>query len=144
MVPFAGFEMPIQYPTGIRREHESVRTAAGLFDVSHMGEFRISGPDAVPLVSEVTTNDPAKLAVGQVQYSVFCRPDGGIIDDLLVYRMGETDLRLVVNGANIDKDWQHVRELSRSYDVRLENESDDIGLLALQGPVAEAVLHVLW
>lgn len=143
MVPFAGFEMPIQYPTGIRREHESVRTAAGLFDVSHMGEFRISGPDAVPLVSEVTTNDPAKLAVGQVQYSVFCRPDGGIIDDLLVYRMGETDLRLVVNGANIDKDWQHVRELSRSYDVRLENESDDIGLLALQGPVAEAVLQPL-
>ena len=85
MVPFAGFEMPVQYPTGIRREHQAVRTSAGMFDVSHMGEFLVSGPDAVRFVSHVTTNDPAALAIGQAQYSVFCRPDGGIVDDLIAY-----------------------------------------------------------
>ncbi len=143
MVPFAGFEMPVQYPSGIRREHDSVRSAAGLFDVSHMGEFRVRGPDAVAFVSEVTSNDPAKLDVGQVQYSVFCLPDGGIVDDLLVYRVGSEDLRLVVNGANIDKDWEHVLGLAGTFDVSLENESDDVGLLALQGPAAESVLQPL-
>jgi aminomethyltransferase len=143
MVPFAGFEMAVQYPTGITREHEAVRSAAGMFDVSHMGEFMVEGPGALAFVSYVTTNDPAQLALGQVQYSVLCLPDGGIVDDLLVYRMGEQRFRLVVNGANIDKDWAHVTELAGDFDVELTNESDDIGLIALQGPAAEAILQPL-
>lgn len=143
MVPFAGFEMPVQYPTGIRREHEAVRSAAGLFDVSHMGEFRVEGADAVPFVSHVTSNDPAALALGQVQYSVFCRPDGGIVDDLLVYRLGEAEYRLVVNGANISKDWAHLQGLVGEFDVKLVDESDEVGLVALQGPAAEEILQPL-
>lgn len=143
MVPFAGFEMPIQYPTGITREHEAVRSRAGMFDVSHMGEFLVEGPGALALVSHATTNDPAQLAVGQVQYSVFCLPDGGIVDDLLVYRLGEQRFRLVVNGANIAKDWAHVSDLSGDFDVELTDESDDIGLIALQGPAAEDILQPL-
>jgi aminomethyltransferase len=143
MVPFAGFEMPVQYPTGITREHQAVRTAAGLFDVSHMGEFLVEGPGALAFVSHVTSNDPAQLAVGQVQYSVFCLPDGGIVDDLLVYRLGEQRFRLVVNGANIAKDWAHVTRLAGDFDLTLTDESDDIGLVALQGPAAEAILQPL-
>jgi aminomethyltransferase len=143
IVPFAGFEMPVQYPTGITREHEAVRGAAGMFDVSHMGEFLVEGPGSLAFVSYVTTNDPAQLELGQVQYSVFCLSDGGIVDDLLVYRMGEDRFRLVVNGANIDKDWAHVSALAGDFDVELTNESDDIGLIALQGPVAEAILQPL-
>lgn len=143
MVPFAGFEMPVQYPTGIRREHEAVRSAAGVFDVSHMGEFRVEGPDALAFVSHVTSNDPAALAVGQVQYSVFCQPDGGIVDDLLVYRLGDRDFQLVVNGANIEKDWGHVRSLAGGFDVRLTDDSEQTGLIALQGPAAEAILQPL-
>ena len=143
IVPFAGFEMPVQYPTGITREHEAVRSSAGMFDVSHMGEFLVEGPGALDFVSFVTTNDPAQLALGQVQYSVFCLPDGGIVDDLLVYRMGERRFRLVVNGANIDKDWAHVTGLAADFDIELTDESDDIGLIALQGPAAEAILRPL-
>ncbi len=143
IVPFAGFEMPVQYPTGITREHQAVRTAAGLFDVSHMGEFLVEGPGALAFVSHVTSNDPARLAVGQVQYSVFCLPDGGIVDDLLVYRLGEQRFRLVVNGANIAKDWAHVTRLASDFDVTLTDESDDIGLVALQGPAAEEILQPL-
>ena len=96
MVPFAGYEMPVQYPTGIRAEHETVRSRVGIFDVSHMGEFRVRGPGAVAFASYATTNDPAGLVTGQVQYSTMCMPDGGVVDDLLVYRIGEEDLRLVV------------------------------------------------
>jgi len=143
IVPFAGFEMPVQYPTGITREHEAVRSTAGMFDVSHMGEFLAEGPDALAFVSHVTTNDPAQLAIGQVQYSVFCLPDGGIVDDLLVYRMGDQRFRLVVNGANIDKDWAHVTDLARDFEVELTDESDGVGLIALQGPAAEAILQPL-
>ena len=143
IVPFAGFEMPVQYPTGITCEHEAVRSSAGMFDVSHMGEFLVEGPGALAFVSHVTTNDPAQLAVGQVQYSVFCLPDGGIVDDLLVYRLGDRSFRLVVNGANIDKDWAHVGGLAGDFDVELTDESDDIGLIALQGPGAEAILQSL-
>ncbi len=143
IVAFAGFEMPVQYPTGITREHQAVRTAAGLFDVSHMGEFLVEGPGALAFVSHVTSNDPAQLAVGQVQYSVFCLPDGGIVDDLLVYRLGEQRFHLVVNGANIAKDWAHVTRLAGDFDVTLTDESDGIGLVALQGPAAEAILQPL-
>ena len=143
MVPFAGFEMPVQYPTGIRGEHEAVRAAAGLFDVSHMGEFLVTGPDALGFVSFVTSNDPARLDAGKVQYSVLCHETGGIVDDLLVYRLGEQRFRLVVNAANLAKDWAHLAALAPRFDVQLEDESDRIGLLALQGPVAQAILSPL-
>lgn len=143
LVPFAGFEMPVQYPTGIRAEHEAVRTAAGLFDVSHMGEFLVTGPDALEFVSYVTTNDPMRLAEGQAQYSMFCRDDGSAVDDLIVYRLGEQRFRLVVNGANLAKDWEHLTALVPRFDVRLEDESDEIGLIALQGPRAQEILAPL-
>ncbi|MFQ5745592.1 MAG: glycine cleavage system aminomethyltransferase GcvT [Gemmatimonadota bacterium] len=143
MVPFAGFEMPVQYPTGIRREHQAVREAAGLFDVSHMGEFLVDGPDAEAFVSRVTTNDPGALRPGQAQYSAFCRSDGGIVDDLLVYRLADDCFRLVVNAANIDKDWAHIQPEAASLDVALENESDRVGLIALQGPASEGILQPL-
>jgi aminomethyltransferase len=143
MVPFAGYEMPVQYPTGIRAEHETVRSRVGIFDVSHMGEFRVRGPDAVAFASRATTNDPAKLVTGQVQYSTMCMPDGGVVDDLLVYRIGEEDLRLVVNASNMTKDWDHLSSLLGDFDAEMEDESDTIGLLALQGPFAEGVLQPL-
>lgn len=140
MVPFAGFSMPVQYPSGIRREHEAVRTAAGLFDVSHMGEFLVTGPDAGDFVSYTTSNDPLSLSVGQAQYSVMCHEHGGIIDDLLVYRLGEDRFRLVVNASNLDKDWTHLQGQAARFDVRLEDESDGMGLLALQGPLSQEIL----
>ena len=143
MVPFAGFSMPVQYPTGIRREHEAVRTAAGLFDVSHMGEFLVVGPEAAEYVSRITTNDPHALDVGQAQYSVMCHPTGGIIDDLLVYRLGEDRFRLVVNAANHATDGRHCVAEAERFDVRLEDESDGVALLALQGPRAEEILAPL-
>ncbi len=143
LVPFAGYLMPIQYPAGIRAEHEAVRTRAGLFDVSHMGEFRVRGPDALALVSRVTTNDPATLAPGRAQYSAMCLPDGGIVDDLLVYRLGEEDFRLVVNAANIAKDWAHLEGHAEGLEAELEDESETVALLALQGPRAESVLAPL-
>lgn len=143
LVPFAGFEMPVQYPTGIRSEHLAVREAAGLFDVSHMGEFRVSGPDAAHVVSRLTTNDIDALVDGQAQYTVMCRDDGGVVDDLLVYKMDDDDFRLVVNGANIEKDWKHVGMIAAGSDVALHDESDEIALLALQGPAAAAILQPL-
>lgn len=145
LVPFGGFAMPVQYPSGIRAEHESVRSAAGLFDVSHMGEFRVEGPGAVDLVSLLTTNDPARLAVGQAQYSTMCAGDGGVLDDLVVYRLGEELFRLVVNAANIARDWTHVAGVASEtdFDAEIENQSDRVALLALQGPAAEAILGPL-
>lgn len=143
LVPFAGYAMPVQYPTGIRREHEAVRTAAGLFDVSHMGEFLVTGPDATEYVAWITTNDPHALEVGDAQYSVMCHPDGGIIDDLLVYRLGEDRFRLVVNAANHDKDREHCSAELDRFDARLEDESDGVALLALQGPRAQEILAPL-
>jgi aminomethyltransferase len=143
MVPFAGYSMPVQYPSGIRREHEAVRTAAGLFDVSHMGEFLVTGADADAYVSHLTSNDPRALSVGQAQYSVMCHENGGIIDDLLVYRLGEDRFRLVVNAANHAKDWRHATAEAGRFDVQLEDESDGVGLLALQGPKAQEILAPL-
>jgi aminomethyltransferase len=143
LVPFAGYEMPVQYPSGIRAEHLAVRDSAGLFDVSHMGEFLVTGPDALEFVSYVTTNDPARLAEGQAQYSVFCHEDGGVVDDLIVYRLGDQRFRLVVNAANLAKDWAHLEGLASRFDVQLEDESDEIGLIALQGPKAQEILAPL-
>lgn len=143
LVPFGGFAMPVQYPAGIRAEHGAVRTDAGLFDVSHMGEFRVRGPEAEALVSHLTTNDPARLDVGQAQYSTMCLPEGGIVDDLLVYRLDDRDFRLVVNAANIPKDRDHVWGHAEAFDADLVDESDDVALLAVQGPKAEQILDPL-
>ncbi len=144
LVPFAGYAMPVQYATGIRAEHAAVRSAAGLFDVSHMGEFLVSGPDALELISTVTTNDPAALTPGkQAQYSVFCHPDGGIVDDLIVYRLDENRFRLVVNAANLQKDWDHISAAAERFDVQLTDESDTVALVALQGPATERILESL-
>ncbi|MDH5588613.1 MAG: glycine cleavage system aminomethyltransferase GcvT [Gemmatimonadota bacterium] len=142
LVPFAGFEMPVQYPTGITAEHKAVREAAGLFDVSHMGEFMVSGPDALALVQKTTVNDASRIEVGQAQYSAMCRPDGGIVDDLIVYRFADRYM-LVVNAANLDKDWEWIQEHAVGMDVSLEDHSGEIALLALQGPSAREILRTL-
>ena len=139
MVPFAGFEMPVQYPTGITAEHKAVRQRAGLFDVSHMGEFIVRGPGAVDFVNYVTTNNVAALAVGQVQYSTILNERGTIEDDCLVYRF-EDHLMMVVNASNAVKDYDHIQGSLRRFDCTLENVSDDVALLALQGPDAQRIL----
>ena len=143
LVPFAGYAMPVQYAGGIRAEHQAVRESAGLFDVSHMGEFRVTGPDAMAFVSYVTSNDPEELAIGEAQYSALCHEAGGVVDDLLVYRMDEANLRLVVNAANIEKDWNHISSFAARFDISMEDESDTIALLALQGPHAALILSEL-
>jgi aminomethyltransferase len=140
IVPFAGFLMPVQYPTGITAEHKAVREKAGLFDVSHMGEFIVRGPQAVEFVNHVTTNDVAALAPGQAQYSTILRDDGTIVDDGLVYRADDRIL-MVVNGSNIDKDFAHISKYIGGFDATLENISDRIALLALQGPQAARILQ---
>ncbi|HTS87364.1 MAG TPA: glycine cleavage system aminomethyltransferase GcvT [Gemmatimonadales bacterium] len=140
MVPYAGWEMPVQYPAGILAEHRAVREDVGIFDVSHMGEFEVTGPDRNALVNRVTTNDVSALAPGQVQYSCFLNEQGGIIDDCTVYRF-EDKVMLVVNAANIEKDWAYLVDQKQGANVRLRNISADVGLLALQGPRAEPLLQ---
>ncbi|HWJ23449.1 MAG TPA: glycine cleavage system aminomethyltransferase GcvT, partial [Gemmatimonadaceae bacterium] len=142
LVPFAGYEMPVQYPTGITAEHKAVRERAGLFDVSHMGEFMVTGPDAVEFVNYVTTNDVAALAVGQVHYSTILNERGTIEDDCLVYRFADR-LMMVVNASNREKDFAHISRAAGRFDVRLDDVSDDVALLALQGPQAKDVLQPL-
>lgn len=142
MVPFAGYSMPVQYPGGIRAEHAAVRTAAGLFDVSHMGEFTIRGPQAEDFVQYLTVNDVSRVAVGQAQYSALCNERGTILDDLLVYRFADR-IVLVVNASNRTKDWRWVNEHAARFDVELADDSDDIALIALQGPASEAILSPL-
>jgi aminomethyltransferase len=140
LVEFAGYYMPIQY-RGIIEEHRRVRTTVGLFDVSHMGEFIVKGPNAEAFLQKITINDVSKLAVKQVQYSAMCYEDGGIVDDLLIYRFPEHYL-MVVNAANLDKDWAWAnRHLIDG--VTLTNESDAFALLALQGPMAQKTLQKL-
>jgi aminomethyltransferase len=142
MVPFAGYEMPVQYPTGITAEHRAVREAAGLFDVSHMGEFEITGPQALDLIQHVTVNDASAIDVGQAQYSAFCHEGGGILDDLIVYRMADRFL-LVVNASNRAKDLAWVQKHAGAYDAEVKDRSDEFGLLALQGPRASSILSRL-
>jgi aminomethyltransferase len=142
MVPFAGFEMPVQYPTGITREHEIVRTAVGVFDVSHMGEFEVTGPDRNAFVNRVTCNDVAALEDGQAQYSALLTDDGTFVDDCLVYRFADK-LMLVVNASNIEKDWNHILERKAGINVRLKNISDEVALLAVQGPKAQELVSGL-
>jgi len=139
MVPFAGFELPVHYPAGITAEHRAVRERAGLFDVSHMGEFRIHGPEAEALVQYLTVNDVTRLEVGQAQYSAFCREDGGVLDDLLVYRRPH-DLFLVVNAANRERDLAWVKEHAVPFQAEVEDVSHQVGLIALQGPLSSSIL----
>jgi aminomethyltransferase len=140
IVPFAGFEMPVQYPSGITAEHKAVREAAGLFDVSHMGEFILRGPQALDLIQRVTVNDASKMEVGQAQYSAMCYENGGIVDDLIVYRFADKYM-LVVNASNLDKDLAWIRAHAEGLDVEVEDRSDAIALLALQGPAARDILR---
>jgi aminomethyltransferase len=145
IIPFAGFEMPVQYPDGVSREHRAVREWAGLFDVSHMGEFSVRGSDAEGFVNFVISNDVSRLDTGQALYSVMCKEDGGIVDDLLVYRFPDR-YRIVVNAANIEKDFAWIDGCLNEYGadgIELVDESDEIGLLALQGPESEAILNPL-
>jgi aminomethyltransferase len=140
IVPFGGFEMPVQY-RGVLEEHEAVRTRAGLFDVSHMGEFVLEGPGALAAVQRVSTNDASALEVGQVQYATMCRPTGGTVDDLTVFRLAPARYLLCVNAANIDKDFAWVVEQTRRMaEVEVRDESPRWSLLALQGPRAEPIL----
>ncbi len=133
IVNFAGFAMPVQYPKGIIHEHLAVRNHVGLFDVSHMGEFEVRGPDAEAFLQYVTINDVSKLYEGRAQYSAMCKPDGGIIDDLLVYHLGDAYM-MVVNAANIEKDFAWLQQHQQRFQVELRNVSDEINLLAVQGP----------
>ncbi|MDT8368131.1 MAG: glycine cleavage system aminomethyltransferase GcvT [Longimicrobiales bacterium] len=142
MVPFAGYSMPVQYPTGIRAEHAAVRATAGLFDVSHMGEFAVRGPDALALIQKVTINDASKVAVGQAQYSAMVNEDGFVLDDLILYRY-DAAWMMVVNAANRAKDWAWVTRHAEGLDVELHDTSDEIALLALQGPKAREILRPL-
>jgi len=140
MSPFGGFIMPIQY-TNITDEHNAVRQHCGVFDVSHMGEVRVTGPDAERYVQHIFTNDVAGAPLGQIYYGMMCYPDGGTVDDLLVYKMGENDFFLVINAANIDKDVAWMNEQKAGFDIVLDHQSDYYGQLAVQGPEAEAVVE---
>ena len=140
MSPFAGFEMPIQY-TNITDEHQAVRTACGVFDVSHMGEVSVKGNDAERYVQHIFTNDVKDAPIGKVYYGMMCYEHGGTVDDLLVYKMGDQDFFLVINAANIDKDWAWIQQQAEGFDIDLRNLSDDYGQLAVQGPDAEAVVE---
>ncbi len=137
MAPFAGYDMPIQY-SGILDEHRAVRTAAGLFDVSHMGEFTVTGAGAEAFVQRLVTNDAATLTDGKAMYAVLCHETGGAVDDLLVYRFAADHFLLVVNASNRHKDWEHARAVlaEGGFDCTLSDDSDDVALLALQGPRA--------
>lgn len=143
MVDFGGWEMPVQYPAGVISEHMQTRTAAGLFDVSHMGEIWVEGPDAIAFVNRLTTNDARKLADGQAQYSALTNENGGIVDDLLVYRFGEDRLLLVVNAGTTDKDWDWINSHKQDEQVVLTNASADYCQIAIQGPKALAILQTL-
>lgn len=142
MVPFAGYEMPVQYPGGILHECKVVRQNVGVFDVTHMGEFEVRGKDALQFIQKCTINDASKLSFGKVQYSAMCYKDGGIVDDLLVYNMGDYYM-LVVNASNIDKDFAWLMENIGGFDAQLTNISDEINLLAIQGPESFKTLQKL-
>lgn len=141
MVPFAGYNMPVSYE-GIIQEHNTVRNAVGVFDVSHMGEFLVEGPGALELIQKVTSNDASLLFDGKVQYSCLPNGKGGIVDDLLVYRMNAEKYLLVVNASNIDKDWDWISS-HNSFGAQMTNLSDGTSLLAIQGPKAAAALQSL-
>ena len=140
MVEFGGFDMPIEYAAGIVGEHQAVRNHVGVFDVSHMGEVLVTGPDAARFVNHIFTNDVGKVADGAIVYGMMLHPDGGTVDDLLVYREGPEAFFLVINAANIDKDVEWIKGNADGFDVKIEHLSDSYGELALQGPESEKIL----
>ncbi|WP_111307171.1 glycine cleavage system aminomethyltransferase GcvT [Confluentibacter sediminis] len=141
MVPFAGFNMPVQYE-GVNAEHDTVRNAVGVFDVSHMGEFLIEGDHALALIQKVTSNDASKLTIGKAQYSCLPNEEGGIVDDLIVYKVKDDSYLLVVNAGNIDKDWNWIQS-KNDVGATMRNLSDDYSLLAIQGPKAVEAMQSL-
>ena len=142
MVPFAGFEMPVQY-TGVTEEHFAVREKVGIFDVSHMGQFFIEGPSAKDLLQFVTTNNVDTLENGKAQYSCLPNGNGGIVDDLIVYKMEDEKYFVVVNASNIDKDWNHISKYNEKFGAKMTNASDEMSLIAIQGPKATETLQKL-
>ncbi|MCI5561476.1 MAG: glycine cleavage system aminomethyltransferase GcvT [Phocaeicola sp.] len=140
MVPFGGFDMPLQY-SNIIEEHNAVRNACGIFDVSHMGEVLVTGADAEKFVQYIFTNDVSNAPVGKIFYGMMLHPTGGCVDDLLVYKMGENRFFLVINAANIDKDYAWIVEQAKSFNVVTENQSDIYGQVAIQGPAAQDVIE---
>ena len=140
MSPFGGFVMPIQY-SNIIEEHQAVRHECGVFDVSHMGEVLVSGTEAERYVNHIFTNDVSCMPVGKILYGMMCYEDGGVVDDLLVYKMGDDRFFLVINAANISKDWAWIQEQAKGYDVVLEHQSEAYGELAVQGPQSERVME---
>ena len=142
IVPFAGYLLPVQYGTGVIAEHQAVRTAAGLFDVSHMGEFTVSGPTALETLNKMLTNDFTNMTIGRVRYSVCCYEDGGCVDDLIVYKFGEESYLLVVNAANRHKDFEHMSKYILD-GTKFEDISDSVAQIALQGPKAPGIIAKL-
>jgi aminomethyltransferase len=141
MVPFAGWEMPVQY-TSILEEHRCVREAAGLFDVSHMGEVRVHGPEARAFLNKLVTNDVDRLTIGQAIYTVMCYEDGGVVDDLIIYQIGDEEYFLCVNAANVSKDVEWITGQAVGFDCLVDNVSEDFGQLALQGPKAMEIFKI--
>ena len=141
MVPFAGYNMPVQYE-GVNIEHETVRKAVGVFDVSHMGEFLIEGPHALELIQKVSSNDASKLTIGKAQYAYLPNEDGGIVDDLIIYRIKEETYLLVVNASNIEKDWNWISS-KNDVGASMRDLSEDYSLLAIQGPKAVEAMQSL-
>ena len=142
MVPFAGYNMPVQYE-GVTAEHLTVREAVGVFDVSHMGEFLVSGVNALALIQTVTSNDASKLEIGHAQYSCFPNENGGIVDDLICYKIKEEQYLLVVNASNIEKDWNWISKYNQEFKADLTDLSEDYSLLAIQGPKAVEAMQSL-
>ena len=141
MVPFAGYNMPVQYE-GVIVEHETVRNAVGIFDVSHMGEFFLKGDHAEALIQKITSNDISKIAIGKAQYTCMPNYDGGIVDDLIIYKIANDEFMLVVNASNIEKDWNWITK-HNDLNVSMENRSEDWSLLAIQGPKAVEAMQSL-
>jgi aminomethyltransferase len=145
MVEFNGWDMPVEYPSsgGIIAEHMAVRTAAGVFDVSHMGDIRLTGPEALAAVQHISMNDASRLTIGQAQYSALLCPQGTFVDDVIVHRLGEEDYLLVINAGTREKDFNWVRDNTREFNCRVENRSDDFTQIAIQGPKAAELLQKL-
>ncbi len=142
IVPFAGYNMPVSYE-GVNIEHETVRKGVGVFDVSHMGEFLIGGPNALALIQKITSNDASKLTIGKAQYSCLPNETGGIVDDLIVYRIKEEQYLLVVNASNIEKDWNHISKYNSEFNADMRDISENYSLLAIQGPKAVEAMQNL-
>lgn len=142
MVPFAGFDMPVQY-SGVTEEHFAVREKVGIFDVSHMGQFLVEGAAAKDLLQYVTTNNVDNLETGKAQYTCFPNGNGGIVDDVIIYKMADEKYFVVVNASNIEKDWEHLTKHNEKYNATLTNRSDELSLIAIQGPKAAETLQKL-